>query len=77
MDRLGVDQYEDFRRVVLKATGVSFCTRLHFGSMLPGERERYIRFSYSGIGVDTIVEGLERMKAFVESSGPRAQARSA
>ena len=72
MKGLGIDQYESFRRAVLQATGVSFCSRLHFGSMLPGERERYIRFAYSGIGVDTIAEGLGRLKDFVHRGGARA-----
>ncbi len=77
MGQLGFDQYEGFRRAVLQATGVSFCTRLHFGSMLPGERERYIRFSYSGIGVDMIAEGMTRLEAFVETGSARKQARIA
>jgi aspartate/methionine/tyrosine aminotransferase len=77
MQRLGIDQYEVFRRAVLHATGVSFCSRLHFGTPLPGERERYLRFSYSGIDVHAIAEGLGRLKDFVDSGGPRAQERIA
>jgi aspartate/methionine/tyrosine aminotransferase len=64
MDRLGFASYEDFRRAALEATGVSFCTRLHFGSPLPDERERYIRLSYSGIDLAGIEEGMERLRAF-------------
>jgi aspartate/methionine/tyrosine aminotransferase len=66
MANLGYDNYPDFRRAVLKETGVSFCTRLHFGRELPGEKNRYIRLAYSGIDVDQMEEGLGRLKKFVE-----------
>jgi aspartate/methionine/tyrosine aminotransferase len=71
MQRMGFSQYEDFRRAALEATGVSFCTRLHFGTPLPEERERYIRLSYSGIGIDGIEEGLQRLRGFVAGESPR------
>jgi hypothetical protein len=45
---------------------VSFCTRLHFGRPLPGEKEMYARFAYSGIDIPMIREGLGRLKAFLE-----------
>ncbi len=68
MQRKGMlDDYEGFRRACLQATGVSFCTRLHFGKALEGETNRYIRFAYSGIDSDQIAEGLTRLKAFLES----------
>ena len=67
MARLGMDDYETFRRLILTETGVSFCSRLHFGRPLKGEAERYIRFAYSGIDVDQIREGLEKLRAFVAS----------
>jgi aspartate/methionine/tyrosine aminotransferase len=68
MKRKGMlDDYEGFRRACLQATGVSFCTRLHFGKALPGETDRYIRFAYSGIDSDQIAEGLGKLKAFLES----------
>lgn len=63
----GIDDYEEFRKAALEATGVSFCTRLHFGRMLPGETERYIRFAYSGIEMEDIEEGMSRLKSFIES----------
>lgn len=66
MQRLGFDDYESFRRTVLQATGVSFCSRLHFGRPLPGEAERYLRFAYSGIDLEAIREGMAKFKAFVE-----------
>jgi aspartate/methionine/tyrosine aminotransferase len=68
MQRTGFDGYEAFRRAALEATGVSFCTRLHFGTPMPGERERYIRLSYSGIGIEGIEEGMRRLRTFVEGS---------
>jgi aspartate/methionine/tyrosine aminotransferase len=65
MARKGFDDYESFRRAVLAATGVSMCSRAHFGHELPGERGRHLRFAYSGIAVDQIEEGLTRLRAFV------------
>ena len=76
MDRLGFEQYEQFRRAVLEATGVSFCTRLHFGSPLPGERERYLRFAYSGIDLDMIEAGLKRLRAFAERGASPGRTRT-
>ena len=67
MKRRGFDDYDAFRRDALEATGVSFCTRLHFGRALPGETHRYIRFAYSGIDVPDIEEGLAKLKAYWES----------
>jgi len=67
MKRKGFDDYEKFRRAALQETGVSFCTRRHFGRPLPGESERYIRFAYSGIDVGDIKEGLTRFKEWLES----------
>ena len=63
----GFAEYEPFRRAALEATGVSFCSRLHFGRPLPDEAERYIRFAYSGINTPDIVEGLARFKQWIEA----------
>jgi len=68
VERVGAADYDDFRLRTLHETGCSFCTRLHFGSALPGEDRRYVRIAYSGIDVDRIQEGLGRMKTWVESS---------
>jgi aspartate/methionine/tyrosine aminotransferase len=67
MRKKGLSDYDEFRRSVLAATGVSFCTRLHFGRPLAGEENFYIRLAYSGIGTSEIKEGLEKFKAFIES----------
>ena len=66
MANKGMNDYDTFRRAALEATGVSFCTRLHFGRLVPGETERYIRFAYSGINTDQIEEGIAKLKAFLE-----------
>jgi aspartate/methionine/tyrosine aminotransferase len=74
MKRMGFDNYEAFRKAALETTGVSFCTRLHFGTPIPEERERYIRLSYSGIGLEGIEEGMERLRAFVAGESPQRKA---
>jgi aspartate/methionine/tyrosine aminotransferase len=67
MRKKGLSDYDEFRRSVLAATGVSFCTRLHFGRPLAGEENFYIRLAYSGIDTSEIKEGLGKFKAFIES----------
>jgi len=59
---------EEFRQQVLKETGVSFCTRNHFGTPIPSEKELYIRFAYSGIDLAQIEEGCNILKKFVEDA---------
>jgi aspartate/methionine/tyrosine aminotransferase len=66
MQKTGLTNYDDFRRTLLKQTGVSFCTRLHFGRPMPGEDKFYIRMAYSGINPPEIKEGLAKFKAFIE-----------
>lgn len=58
MARKGYAALPDFARAALEATGVSFCTRLHFGRPQPGEDRFYARFAYSGLPVDQITQGL-------------------
>lgn len=67
MARRGFTDYNDFRKATLEETGVSFCTRQHFGSAIPGETEKYIRLAYSGINTDQIQEGLAKLKRFIEA----------
>ena len=66
MQKTGLMDYDNFRRTVLHETGVSFCTRLHFGRPLEGEDNKYIRLAYSGIDLPEIKEGLGKLKAFIE-----------
>ena len=61
----GLANVTEFATAALHDTGVSFCTRHHFGSAQPGETESYIRLAYSGISVDDITEGLGRFAAWV------------
>ncbi len=67
MRRKGWDSYQELRTRTLEATGVSFCTRLHFGRPLPGETGFHIRLAYAGIDSGMIEEGLTRLKRFLES----------
>jgi aspartate/methionine/tyrosine aminotransferase len=66
MERKGLETYDQLRRAALEQTGVSFCTRLHFGRALPGEERRYVRFAYSGISAELIEEGLGRLKEWAQ-----------
>lgn len=66
--RLGFASVSDFATAALHQTGVSFCTRHHFGSAQPDETEHYIRLAYSGISVDAIEEGLGKLAAWVGSA---------
>ena len=65
MKRKGVEDVEEFRKLCLRETGVSFCTRRHFGRPLPGETEQYVRFAYSGIDVSLIKEGMKKLAEFL------------
>ena len=66
MKSKGLTDYEAFRKTALEETGVSFCTRRHFGTPIEGETEYYIRFAYSGIDIEQIEEGLDTFKAWAE-----------
>jgi aspartate/methionine/tyrosine aminotransferase len=65
MQRKGIRDVEEFRKVCLHETGVSFCTRRHFGRPLPGETEQYVRFAYSGIDLAQIQEGMAKLAGFL------------
>jgi aspartate/methionine/tyrosine aminotransferase len=67
MRNLGFGDVEEFRRLILETTGVSFCTRRHFGTPLDGEDREYIRLAYSGIDLKDIKEGLTKMKQAIEN----------
>lgn len=66
MQNLGYNDYQPFLDAVLENTGVSVCARTHFGTPLPGETRKYLRFAYSGIDKDLIGKGLSRLKTFLE-----------
>ena len=67
MERTGHDDVGEFATAALHATGVSFCTRRHFGRPLPGEDDRFVRFAYSGLGIDAITEGLSALGEWIHS----------
>ncbi len=67
MKNLGFTDVEEFRKFMLETTGVSFCTRKHFGTPMDGEGREYIRIAYSGIDVDGIREGLLKFKEAIEN----------
>lgn len=54
MRAMGISHGEAFRRKILADTGVSFCTRAHFGTPTPGEVNMYVRFAFSGVTIDQI-----------------------
>ena len=66
--RTGFESVTDFATAALHNTGVSFCTRHHFGSAQPGETDHYIRLAYSGISVEDITEGIGRLADWVAAS---------
>ena len=68
MELKGFTDVEEFRRAVLHHTGVSVCSRLHFGRRLGGETEHFFRLAYSGIDTPRITEGLGRLKSWLEGS---------
>jgi aspartate/methionine/tyrosine aminotransferase len=68
MDALGFTEVAEFADAALRATGVSFCTRRHFGRPLAGETEQYVRFAYSGISVDDIQQGIGKLREWIEAA---------
>jgi len=67
MRNLGMTDVGEFATAALHNTGVSFCTRRHFGRPQPGESEHYIRLAYSGISVADIDEGLAKLADWITS----------
>ncbi|MDP7282474.1 MAG: pyridoxal phosphate-dependent aminotransferase [Candidatus Undinarchaeales archaeon] len=63
--KVGASSAEDFRQKLLDH-GVAVLADTHFGSKNPGQEQEYIRFSYA-TSKEGIVEGLKRLKEFVES----------
>ena len=64
----GFDSVEEFRKIVMRETGVSFCGRHHFGRPLINEKDDYIRLAFSGIGMDDLKEGMELFKNWIASN---------
>ena len=68
MERMGFHDVGEFATAALHNTGVSFCTRRHFGRPQPGEVEQFVRFAYSGLSVDDIEEGLSGLRRWIEGA---------
>ncbi len=68
LQKLGFNDGEEFRKVVLKETGVSFCGRQHFGRPLESETDAYIRLAFSGIGKNDLQEGMNLFRNWIDSN---------
>lgn len=66
MARKGLTDVNELMTAALQKTGVSFCTRNHFGRPLADETEYFIRLAYSGIDVPDINAGLVVLKKYFE-----------
>jgi aspartate/methionine/tyrosine aminotransferase len=66
MKMMGVTDLEEFRQRVLRDTGVSFCTRAHFGTPIKGETVQLVRFAFSGVTVEVIKELGAAMRPYME-----------
>ena len=67
MKRTGHKDVADFALDALHNSGMSFCTRRHFGRPADDETGNYIRLAYSGINNDKIDKGLARLSEWVSS----------
>ncbi|MEO8162466.1 MAG: aminotransferase class I/II-fold pyridoxal phosphate-dependent enzyme [Ilumatobacteraceae bacterium] len=67
MARTGHTNVTEFALAALHNTGVSFCTRRHFGRQFKGETGNYIRLAYSGINAPEIERGLSRFGDWVNA----------
>ena len=67
MERKGFTDIDQLMDEALTETSVSFCTRKHFGRLLEGETNHYLRFAYSGIDIDDINEGMAKLKNYFEA----------
>ena len=67
MARTGHKDLGEFALAALHNSGMSFCTRRHFGRPAPDEKGNYIRLAYSGIDIPKIEKGLARLADWVAS----------
>jgi aspartate aminotransferase len=67
MDAMGIDDVGVFAEQALHNTGMSFCTRRHFGRSQAWEDRDYIRLAYSGLNAPEIAEGLAGLQKWVDS----------
>ena len=57
---------QKFRIDTMHQTGVSFCSRSHFGRAFDNESKIFARFAYSGIETEPAEEGLSLLKKYWE-----------
>ena len=76
MEAKGIATLADFSTEALHNTGVSFCTREHFGRRQGGEDRHYIRLAYSGIELDENQPG-SRSAARLDHTGVKSPTGSA
>ena len=67
LERKNFKDVSALAEAALHNTGVSFCTRLHFGRPQPDEKLQYIRLAFSGIDQKEIVEGLTKMRDWLNN----------
>jgi aspartate aminotransferase len=68
VERMGFKDVAEFATAALHSTGVSFCTRHHFGKRQSDETQHYIRLAYSGISCEDIREGIGRLAEWVQKN---------
>ncbi len=72
MQKKGFSKYDTFSEDLLIKTGISLCTRAHFGKILPHEQtgtdknKFFVRLAYSGIDEENIVKALNILKSYAE-----------
>jgi aspartate/methionine/tyrosine aminotransferase len=76
MELTSCTSVEEFRKLILSSTGVAVCHREHFGSAQPGEKEKYVRFAYSGISIEQIEEGLRKLHDFMCAASVAAEGKN-
>ena len=74
---LGLTSVEEFRKIILSETGVSFCTREHFGKAQGYDTEFYVRFAYSATSCDTIEKACAALSAFMNKHLKKSTSRRA
>lgn len=66
MARKNLSDVNQLMDAALRESGVSFCTRKHFGRPQVNEKNHYIRLAYSGLNCGDIEQGLKKLKAYFE-----------
>ncbi len=56
--------YAAFAEDVLVKTGVSFCTREHFGKKQAHETENFVRLAFSGVNAEQIAKACKALKEY-------------